>query len=308
MQKGYIREIRRFTTTDGQGIRSILYTLGCNLRCAWCSSPITWKKQLQVYLNTELCNNCGLCADICPIGRYKREGNSIQIDTSSHCVLCSRCISSCPQHSISIIGQYVSSAEVLNMLLRDVFFYEETSGGVTMSGGEPLLQFDFIREIIYGLLENNVPVSIETNLSINWNKLKQVAVENVCFHVDLKHMDPELHKALTGVDNILIHENIRRIRDSDAGLRIGYPYIPGFNDSVENIDAMISFLKDLRIPEIHLYPLHKLGVIEYNGIGLMEKGAALSQISTCTNELIQRAVSLFSSNGIAVEVERITIS
>lgn len=306
--RGYIREIRRFTTSDGRGIRTIMYTLGCNLRCAWCSSPLTWQCGRQIFRNPEICNHCARCVSSCPNNRYYLKEKLVHTDSTKKCDLCLKCVYTCPKHAITLVGRSITCSEALDILLRDRFFYEETGGGVTISGGEPLCQFDFVAGIVKGLLENSIPVSIETNLSCEWESLSKLALPGVCFHADLKHMNPDTHRILTGRDNSLIHDNMRKLKTSPADLRIGFPCIPGVNDSVDNISRMISFLQELRICEVYIFPLHKLGLIEYNGIGFYEMADRINRYPLCSKELLIRIAQQFTQAGIRPEIEGMNIS
>ena len=260
--KGIVFNIQRYSIHDGPGIRSTVFLKGCPLRCFWCQNPESWNVKPEIMLNRNLCTLCGRCIDVCPGKACSISGNKLVIDRS-RCTGCGKCENVCVNHARSIAGKLMSAGEVLEEVLKDRVFYRNSGGGVTISGGEPGIQHEFALRLLRHLKDENVHTALETCGHIPWENLEKLIKYLDLVLYDLKHIDPSEHKRATGVSNLLIIENLKRI----SALRkviVRVPLIPGFNDSPEHIRSVNGFVrKEIGPVEIDLLPYNKLGEIKY---------------------------------------------
>lgn len=299
MTEGWIKEINRFSTVDGEGIRSMIYLLGCHLRCAWCSSPLTWQQKQQVFIYREKCVKCGRCVECCPTHALSMEGGKL-VRKESLCSMCGQCTRVCPQEAITLVGQKISAAEAAEQLSRDALFYEESGGGVTISGGEPLLQLPFVDELIGLLHDAQINVALETSLNFAWDQIQNTVLKADSVLVDLKTMDMEKAKEYTGQSLRHVQDNIRELVRAGRPPSINFPVVPGWNDDKQTIERMISFLEDTGLSAIRLLPFHRLGVSEYDGLCLFDKARTVQNIPIPSPAQLQEIVTYFhvSLNGI----------
>lgn len=301
MEQVYVREIRRFSTYDGPGVRSVIHLKGCFMRCRWCSSPATWHSEPEVLIHTTKCIRCGACVKICRTGALTMQDGGVVYDKNK-CERCWACVQVCQQDAAEKTGNIMTAEEAAEQLLKDQMFFEETGGGVTVSGGEPLMHPQFVCELLQLLRENGVHTAIETTANLDWDKIKP-AIEMVdLMMVDIKHMDCEIHKRLTGVSNRLVLQNIERIADMKKELWIGYPCIPGMNDERANREAMADFMNRLRLKKLRVFPYHRLGISEYRGLGLQEYVLPLENIPYCSEEKLAEIKEGFRVCGIDAEI------
>lgn len=275
--QGTIFNIQRFSIHDGPGIRTLVFMKGCPLRCRWCSNPEGLSSGISVLSNTRLCIGCGFCSQSCqydaiyiqPDGRY-------QIDRDK-CRNCFNCARVCPSNSKSISGEVKTVGEIVAMAEKDSMFYKHSGGGITIGGGELLQQPEFSFEILRQCREKGLSTAIETSGygSLPW--LLKIAKQCETVHFDIKAMDSELHKRLTGVDNALILENLKalskhlnQMTDSRTELIIRLPLISGYNTQAEEVSRIADFIKT----QIEYYtllevlPFHNFGEKKYEEMGL----------------------------------------
>lgn len=264
--------IQRFSVHDGQGIRTLIFTKGCPLRCRWCSNPESINPFPEISFIKERCigtTECGRCRRICPTTAIEVENSKIVINRAL-CINCAECAKICPAKAIRTFGEFVAVDDVLKKIEEDNAFYARSGGGVTVSGGEPLLQAKFVQQLFKSAREHGLSTAIETSGHANW-----LAVERACEYADqifydIKHMDPEKHKLFTGVTNKRILENIERIsnRFRDIPIIVRTPIVPEYNDTEENIEAIANFLKGIKtVKEYELLPYHGLGAPKYIQLG-----------------------------------------
>ena len=244
--EGTIFDIQRFSVHDGPGIRTTVFMKGCPLRCQWCHNPEGLSRKIQLQFFKESCIGCGRCGD-----RNLLEAAS-----------------KCPSKALQICGRTISASAVFEEVKKDVIFYDE-DGGVTFSGGECLLQADFVAEVLTMAKEAGISTVVDTSGYVPWSSFEKVL--DVCdlFLYDIKLMDRDRHRQYTGVDNTLIHENLQKLSALQKPVWIRIPVIPDVNDSVQEIAAMADFLKPLQnIQDITLMPYHTLGKSKYETLGL----------------------------------------
>lgn len=266
--EGTVLKIDRGSKHDGPGLRTVVFLKGCPLRCQWCSTPDSQRlERLLLHMET-LCAQCGSCVAACPENALQISEDRVIIDRE-RCNLCGRCRDVCLNNALRVSGVKMSLDEVYDIVERSRSFWLRMPGGLTISGGEVLFQFDFAKALLKKCHEAGINTNIETSCFAPTEKIRELLpyLDHVC--CDVKHMDNEAHKRLTGVSNRQILENIRMIsREKDLILR--YPVIPTCNDSEENIQATADFVKTLgdRFNRVDLLPYHELGTVTYRRLGL----------------------------------------
>ncbi|MCE5334522.1 MAG: glycyl-radical enzyme activating protein [Desulfobacteraceae bacterium] len=265
---GFVFNIQRYSLHDGPGIRTIVFLKGCPLRCQWCSNPESQKVSPEVALNSRKCigtKECGFCARECRDGAIiEKDDGQIRIDRNA-CSECFRCVDACPSKAMTLFGRLMSVDEVLRNVEADGIFYGRSGGGMTLSGGEPLMQPGFARELLKEARRRRINTSLETCGFVDWKVL-----EAACFHLDtilfdIKSMDPVKHKAFTGVTNELILDNFERLCREFPNLskRVRTPVVPGFNDTMEEIGAIVDFIKGRPNIEYEMLAYHRYGQPKY---------------------------------------------
>lgn len=255
--KGTVFDIQRFSVHDGPGIRTTVFMKGCPLKCQWCHNPEGLSGSIQLQYFKESCIGCGRC------------GDRSFIDDAAKC----------PAKALQVCGRTLSTSAVFEEILKDSIFYED-DGGVTFSGGECLLQADFVAEVLTLAKQRGISTVVDTSGCVPWSAFEKVL--DVCdlFLYDIKLMNPQKHKQYTGADNTLIHENLRRLSALSKPVWIRVPVIPDVNDTAEEISAIADFLKQFdNIRDITLMPYHTLGKSKYETLGLTCPYSTSKQIS-----------------------------
>lgn len=268
--RGLVWNIQRFCLHDGSGIRTTVFFMGCPLRCLWCANPEGLFDKPVIKYNSDLCIGCKRCVEICPVGANSMKNNKSIIDRSL-CSLFMRCIEKCPTGARSISGKYMFVEEILKIVRREQPFYRRSGGGLTCSGGEPLQQSDFIEKLLFKAKEENIDTAIETCGAVEWNNIFQVIDYTDMFFYDLKHMDSEKHKKLTGTDNKIIIENAKKLINKTSKVVFRMPIIPGLNDDENNLSRTALFLDSIKAKELEILPYHMYGVNKYKMFGLKYK-------------------------------------
>lgn len=266
MTSGIIFNIQRYSIHDGPGIRTTIFLKGCPLNCWWCQNPESQSSGQEMVFWGDRCIGCRACSTICPSNAIQIK-NYIPITEKEKCILCGKCIEKCPALAREMIGETLTTKEVIKEIEKDLIFYEESGGGVTFSGGEPLGQSEFLERLLNACREKKIHTAVDTSGYISWEILNKINPKVDLFLYDLKLMDNERHKKYTGVSNEIILENLEKLSSVHNNIFIRFPVIPGINDDYQNIKEMGKFLSSLKIAQVNLLPYHYIGIDKYRRLG-----------------------------------------
>lgn len=289
MQTGTIFNIQRFSIHDGPGIRTTVFFKGCSLYCFWCHNPEGRRAKPEIQFLPEHCILCGDCVRACEQDGHAIE-TGIHVYARERCIICGRCADGCVAGALQLTGKLVTEGEVMAEVLRDKPFYASSGGGVTLSGGEPLLQPGFAHAILRRCKAEGIHTAIETAANCRWRDLAALLPVTDLVMMDIKHMDAAKHHAATGVSNQRILANARRLAASSVALMVRTPVIPTVNDTDEDIAAIAAFVAELQAlraassaaaPPIsyELLPFHRLAGDKFRSLGLDDRSAALEPLS-----------------------------
>jgi len=296
---GIIFDIEKFSIHDGPGIRTTVFFKGCPLSCEWCHNPESQALERERWFWERRCIRCGACVEACTHGAISLSGDSVITD-DARCVVCGDCAQVCQAEAREIVGRRVTVAEVMAEVEKDIVFYDESGGGVTFSGGEPLMQPDFLRALLYSCEEQEIHTAVDTSGLAAWKTLQSISEHVDLFLYDLKLMDDEKHRRFTGVSNDLILSNLRALTSQGSAITVRVPIIPGVNDDDENILRTGEFVASLpRVPSVSILPYHKAGADKY---ARLNKTYALPQTQSPSDERMAEIAALLQSIGLTVKV------
>jgi pyruvate formate lyase activating enzyme len=260
---GTIFDIQRFSIHDGPGIRTTVFFKGCPLRCWWCHNPESQASARELMLREERCISCLECLQACENGAISQSDGSVSTALDK-CTSCGNCTQVCPSGAREIIGREVTVPQVIEEVARDIIFYDQSGGGVTFSGGEPLLQPDFLGALLQECREREIHTAVDTSGCASFNVLNRICGDVDLFLYDIKLMDDEKHRRYTGVSNGLILKNLQEISQRGHEIIVRVPVVPDVNDDEENICKLGDFVTSLaHRPQIDLLGYHKLGLEKY---------------------------------------------
>lgn len=271
MIKATIFDIQRGSFVDGPGIRTTVFFKGCNLRCKWCHNPESQSPKKQILFYKDKCTGCGKCKTVCP---YNHE----------NCDFCGKCALFCPNDAREICGKEYTIDEVLKEILKDKDYYGQ-DGGATFSGGECMLQIDFLEEILKSCKENGVRTAVDTAGNVPWEYFEKILPYTDLFLYDIKCVSEELHKDGTGASNGLILENLKKLSKNKAEIIVRIPVIPEFNGNLDEMKKIADFLNDLIIRKVEPLPYHAMGEHKWGALGL-----SCQRYSVPTNEEMQKII------------------
>ena len=269
---GQVFEIERYATKDGPGIRTVVFFKGCNLRCIWCQNPESHIMKPEVMYSAEQCAGCRKCLSVCPNGSVREIPPFGFISNSNTCLLCGACVDACFYDARKIVGKTYTVEELMKEILKDKNFYDNSGGGVTFSGGEPLLQHRVVLEVAKSCRKMGIHTALETAGYVEWKVLEEVIPYMNLIFYDVKHIDEKLHKEYTGVSNKLILENLKKLSMKFNNIIVRIPVVPKVNNTMDVQRKIFQFLlKYTNVKTVELLPFHRLGTGKYNGLGRIYK-------------------------------------
>lgn len=264
--KAYITDIQRFSLRDGDGIRTTVFLKGCNMKCPWCHNPETIGKEPDLMFYKDKCIGCGKCFEVCPLGAHKTENNQHIIDRNI-CTNCGKCAEVCYAQALKMCGKAMTAQEVMLEVRQDIPYYKNSGGGVTVSGGEVLCNKEFTLELAKMCKAENIHFAIESNISFPYEYCEELFKACDLVMCDIKIFDDEKHKAFTGVSNKNVLENVKLLDKLGVPVIVRTPLIPDATDSIENLIAIASYIKDMKnLVRYEILDFNPLGEGKYRGL------------------------------------------
>jgi pyruvate formate lyase activating enzyme len=261
---GIVFDIKKFSIHDGPGIRTTVFFKGCPLSCWWCHNPEGQSPEPELVLRASRCIRCGACLEVCDQGAISWDGDVVFTDREK-CVLSGACVEVCYAEAREIVGQEMTVAQVMAEIERDIAFYDQSGGGVTFSGGEPLSQPGFLLVLLRASKEKEIHTAVDTCGFATWETLDSIRKHVDLFLYDLKLMDDARHRRFTGVSNELILKNLQRLSAQGHDIFLRVPIIPGINDDAENIRQIGTFAAALpRLNRVDILPYHRAAAEKYH--------------------------------------------
>lgn len=297
--KALIFDLKRYALHDGPGIRFNVFFKGCPLHCLWCHNPEGVAFEPELMLMPNRCARCGDCVRACGLGALDQEADGrIQVDRT-RCNLCGDCVEACQREAIAIAGREMTIEEIIAEAEKERIFFEQSGGGVTLTGGEPLAQPALAEALMDGLKQRGIQVALDTSGYASRDVFLRLAEKADLILFDLKIMDEKKHKQYTGVSNRLILENLRALETSGRPVWVRFPLIPGVNDDERNLEAMADFLTGLKaVRQINVLPYHKGGVEKFRRLDRQSEFAVFEPPSP---EKVEKVVSFFKGKGFQVK-------
>jgi len=298
--KRLVLSVARMTIHNGPGLRNVIYFKSCPLRCQWCSTPESQNAppELAVYQNK--CIRCDHCVAACPLNAISLTNQAVRISRAV-CNNCGKCVEVCYAEALRLLGRPMTVEDLVAEARKDIAFYRRSGGGVVVSGGEPLLSPDFTLRLLKALAEEGISVGVDTSGYVPWSSIEPILPYVDFFLWDIKHMDPERHRQLTGVDNRLILANAQSLSQRHSPLYVRFPVIPGCNDSVDNIKATCAFAAGLSsVLGFDLIPLHHLGKARYESL---DRAYQIADLHLIPDSALQDMKRLVESYGLKCTIQ-----
>ncbi len=276
--RGRIFNIQKYSIYDGDGIRTLIFLKGCNIRCPWCANPEGLSSQFQVMFSHDKCVGCGKCVDVCPAGIHymttNEQGEAVhRVNRSIDCIGCRKCEEVCISDALDIMGKDVTVSEMMEIIIQDYDFYISSGGGVTIGGGEMSLQTDFAVELLRECKKMMINTAIETQGTTSLANYEKLAEVVDLFLFDVKHIDTVEHKSLFGIGNENVRRNLERLMELGANVVMRMPLVRGYNDSFDAITGAIKYAMELskrgNLSRIDILPYHQLGRGKYDKLDMI---------------------------------------
>lgn len=299
MIKGTIFDIKKFSIHDGPGIRTTIFFKGCPLSCWWCHNPESQTPEPELMLWPDRCIRCGACISVCTQGAITWDSESMATDREK-CTRCGACVEVCHAEARRIAGQEMTVAQVMAEIERDIPFYDESGGGATFSGGEPMMQRIFLLALLRTCRQHEIHTAVDTCGFSTWEALDTIREHVNLFLYDLKLMDPAQHRAFTGVSNESILSNLQALSRHGHAIVLRVPLIPGVNDDDENIRQTGAFAANLpHLERVDILPYHRAGIDKYHRL---DKDYGLPEIDPPTDEKVAKAARILSGFDLHVKI------
>ena len=292
-----VTNIQKYSIHDGDGIRTTVFFKGCHLKCQWCHNPETQKFETELLVDTARCTGCGRCAAVCPQGAITISAEGKAVTDRSKCIVCGKCENACLGNYRTVVGREYSVKELVKICLQDQMFYEESGGGVTLSGGEVMaMDPEYIQPLVKALWREGIDVDIDTCGQAPYSSYKAILPYVHTWLYDIKVMDEEKHRKYIGMGNKVILDNLKGIASEGARIYIRIPTVKEVNGDPESMQAIIDFLKEnnIRPPQINLLPYHSTGSHKYGKLG---RDYLAEDLTAPTDEEMQELVRQWNDAG-----------
>jgi len=305
-----ITDIQKFAVNDGPGFRTNVYLKGCPLRCAWCHNPETIFSNPEIYWKRRLCVQCGACLEVCPNDAInppvdpvlsQQEGSPYCKIIRSRCDLCMRCVDACQYDALEIVGNPMTVEEILDEVEKDRPFYDNSGGGMTLSGGEPTAHLEFSDKLLRGAHKRLIHTCLDTNGYCGWSIMERL-IDNVDIVLfDLKHLNSEKHRELTGASNDIILKNLALLTKAGTEIWVRIPVVPDFNDDIEYHRDVARFLVELpgKIARVDLLPFHNYCQHKYEWLGIDWK---YRDVETVESSFLEIHAEVYREKGLVATV------
>ena len=298
MKNAIITNIQKYSVHDGPGIRSTVFFKGCPLLCAWCHNPENQVFSTEVVWRGEKCIGCLSCIEACPEKALTATAEGIQRDAEK-CILCGKCADACPTLAWEKIGKEYDLERLMEELSKDDVFYEQSGGGVTLSGGEPLSHADFAAEVLQACKAKGWHTAVDTCGFVPREAFEKVLPYTDLFLYDIKQLNEEQHRLYMQTPIGPIVENLRWLAEQGAHIWLRLPIIPGVNDDKEELEQVMALAKELGLRQIFLLPYHKMASAKYQRLGIPYK---LPELEDPTSERMEELKDLFAREGFETHI------
>lgn len=292
-----VTNIQKYSIHDGDGIRTTVFFKGCHLRCRWCHNPETQSFEKELQVDIPKCTGCGRCAKACPEGAVTISPDGKSVTDREKCRVCGKCEAACLGNYRTVVGRDYTVDELVKICLQDLMFYEESGGGVTLSGGEVMaMDSGYIKDLVRKLHREGASVAIDTCGQAPYSNYEAIIPYVDTWLYDIKVMDDDKHREYMGMGNALILENLRRLAAAGARIYIRIPVVKEVNGDTGSMEAIIGFLKenDIRPLQVNLLPYHNTGSHKYGKLGMEYPGA---ELTAPDDEEMQSFVRLWNDAG-----------
>jgi len=300
MPDSLIFDIKHYAINDGPGIRMVVFFKGCNLHCTWCHNPESISAKVEKMYALAKCIKCGTCVEVCPENAITLTPEGIVTDTDG-CKTCGKCAEACPAKAIEMSGKVMSVSEIMEIIGKEQVFFDQSGGGVTFSGGEPLIHSEILIELLDECRKKGIHTAIDTAGNVNTATILEVARWADLFLYDLKMMNTDLHREWTNAGNEKILHNLKALADAGAQIIIRIPLVGGINDTDENIEQTAKFISELagHKKEVHLLPYHAIAEHKYMKLG---KPGDFEKMQEPSKETLIRTIARFGEYGIKAQI------
>ncbi|MBN2323585.1 MAG: glycyl-radical enzyme activating protein [Spirochaetes bacterium] len=299
-ERVYVSEIQRFCVHDGPGIRTVVFVLGCPLRCKWCQNPENMKPVPQLLFSGGGCIGCGACVPACPRGANTVDGDEHCLLDRKACTACGRCAEVCQPGARKLSGTPYTVDEVYEEIIKDRVVYSNTGGGVTLSGGEFAMYPDFARRLLERCKRENIHTALETCGYVKWEAFERIAPYTDLFLYDIKALDQKTHKEWTGVDNKQILENLSRLPSLGKEIIARVPLVPGVNDDEGEFTGIVELVRSLdSVRGLHIMPFHHIGRTKYE---MLDKPYLVGGLKEPDERLLERCRDIAKTHGLLVDI------